>query len=167
MKYIWSLMIFSCVIFCACNKVNSNNGTFIKLKTGTTTHNGVEFFDVFDSTNYYDLSEKQIYFLTNAFPYQYGGYILFADNSIQHVDVVGSYDMSTNPYEGINQIDTDCNGNNVNFNNTVNITRNDNQVGGFIEGSFSGVFAKCQYLTSCDCYYAHNVSCNFKLIILP
>lgn len=168
---LYFVIVLSFVLF-ACKKSNSSqngsgNGNYFTLKTGSTTHTGVPFFNPFDSTNYYDLSEQSINFVADTYPFGYGGVIYFSNSSLQHVEIVTPFDPSANPYEGISVSETDCNGVLRNFFNSVNITRNDNRVGGIIEGSFTGLFAKCQYLTSCDCYNASNVSCNFKLVILP
>lgn len=111
----------------------------------------------FDDGNYYSLKNKVIGF-TGEDCFNYGGRIQFYNN--------------LNNIYGIGFLNTSCGqGYSVDYNNSntysiIDITRNDNVIGGIIEGKINGKCSRCSG-GSIDCttrYFDYDIS--FKLLIV-
>ena len=164
MKIILSTLVFFLILF-SCNKErnnsnsNSNNSNkYIDVKIGGVTKTGGGMFPSlpFDERNYFTLNDKKIGF-SGVDCFHYGGYISF-ENGMQSIDAIYGNDGCIGGFSY--QIDND----NETYSN-VKITRNDNKIGGIIEGSISG---KCKkYIDSgYDDYRLYDFSVSFKVLIV-
>jgi len=110
---------------------------------------------------FYDLENKKLKGFVG-----YDGFSIYIEDFYN--EMYGDYVMAfqySNPYITNTTLNTTCN-NNVNLFYNVTITRNDNIVGGVIEGFFLGKIGRASSMPCNDCcHYIHNFSGKFKVKI--
>ncbi len=144
-------------IFLSCKKDDqlSKSSNYINVQIGNKVVSGKGMFPdlPFDEGNYFSLSNKEIGF-TGIDCFHYGGSIEF-NNNLSNIYGIGFNDLSCGwPYS----VDSGC----TNTYSTIEIKRNDNIVGGIIEGK---IYGKCCVTTWNDTYY-YNFDISFKLKIV-
>ena len=161
--FIISLFIItSCVNDAGNDTENSSNDNYIEFTLGNDIFkatNGTH--GSFDDWNFYDLENKK---LKGVVGYDVFSIYIEDLNNTMYGDYVMAFQY-TNPYITNTTLNTTCN-NNVNLFYNVTITRNDNIVGGVIEGFFSGKIGKASSIPCFDCcHYIYNFSGEFKVKI--
>jgi hypothetical protein len=140
---------------------NSSNENYIEFKLGNQEYkatNGTH--GSFNDWNFYDIEDKELKGVEHLNGFQIGIEDL---NNVMY----GEFVMA---FQGLGYItnsilNTTCN-NNVNLFYNVTIIRNDNIIGGIIEGTFSGKIGRPSSQPCFDCcHYIHNFSGKFRVII--
>jgi hypothetical protein len=145
----------------SCKKDESSQGNFLKLKIASSDYEARSFaIEGFDESNNYSLSENSIYFISDDC-FQTGGQIYFSSSSLN--ELVGFTALSLNT--------SSCRVYDAQYNSTtysdVNITRNDNRVGGLLEGKITGkVFSMPLLSTNVSLGRYENFSIDFRLRII-
>ena len=156
------LMLFSCSGDAENDTENNSNGNYIEFKLGNEIFkatNGTH--GTFDDWNYYELENKKLNGVVD-----YDGFTIFIEdlNSTVYGDCVMGFRYA-NPYITNTTLNTTCNNNVILFYN-VTITRNDNIIGGVIEGFFSGKIGKASSIPCFNCCHnIYNFSGKFKVKI--
>lgn len=174
MKKIISLMLVLYLFSCTDNttEINdlNNNTNFISFNFNNTIYNGIDglsFFgegESFDDVNYYNKNQNRIEGATDQDFFQIivGSFDDFSEFGI------GSLVLSltgTNYFSDTTKLS--CNGNNTTvLNYELNLTRNDDVIGGLIEGNFNGTIGRPNSFPCNNCcYYISDFSGEFRLLI--
>jgi hypothetical protein len=156
------LMLFSCSGDAENDTENNSNGNYIEFKLGNEIFKATNCtHGTFDDWNYYELENKKLKGVVG-----YDGFTIFIEdlNNDMYGDYVMGFRYST-PYITNTTLNTTCNNNVILFYN-VTITRNDNIIGGVIEGFFSGKIGNASSIPCFDCCHnIYNFSGKFKVKI--
>lgn len=162
MKKFTIIIIITISLF-SCTKDENNNtsSNFISVKINNNEKAGKGVFPSlpFDEGNYYSLRNKEISFTGGDNCFTYGGSIQF-DDILSSINWISGNAVICNPSYEISSRDTKTYAN-------VEIIRNDNAIGGIIEGKINGVCSRCDRGTTWECsnnYYNYYISFRLKIV---
>jgi hypothetical protein len=154
----------------SCNTVEDEDNeipeNYINFQIGTTNYIGAEFpsFNLnFDDLNYYDKDLDEIQGVTSSSDF----FKIPVFSSYSHPDL-GSSVINSNGtvfYSNVTKLDCNSNSNKI-LEYEINVTRNDDELGGIIQGDFNGKIGRPSGLPCQNCcYYIYNFSGSFRLKI--
>ena len=157
------IFFYSCVID---NNENSNTDNYIRFQLGDTFYEGDSYPGIaaeleFDELNYYNVELNRIEGGTNSVPFK-----IYLEPGSTHSDFGALIYSSGSSYYSLTTKEDCDSGSNTVMDYQVNITRNDEEIGGIIKGSFIGEIGRRSSFP-CDncCYYISDFSGEFKLRI--
>ena len=145
---------------------NTNTGNYINFYIGDDFYEGYSSPEIsldleFDELNYYDLESNKIIGVTNSLPFQ-----IYLEPNYTHPDFGTLVYFSGNGYYSLTTKEDCDSGLNTVLDYQVNITRNDEEVGGLIQGLFDGKIGRPNGFPCNNCCYSiSDFSGEFKLII--
>ena len=144
---------------------NTNTGNYINFYIGDDFYEGYSSPEIsldleFDELNYYDLESNKIIGAISL-PFQ-----IYLEPNYTHPDFGTSIYCTSNCYFSLITKEECETGSIVVMDYQVNISRNDEEIGGIIKGTFNGeIGRRSSFPCNNCCYYVSDFSGEFKLII--
>lgn len=154
-------LLFSLFFISSCKKDESSQGNFLKLRIASSDYEARPFaIEAFDDSNNYSLSENTIYFYSRDC-FQTGGQIFFSSSALTSLSGFASVSLNT----------SSCRAYDTKYNSAtysdVSFTRNDNRIGGILEGKITGkAFSMPLLSTDVSLGRYENFSIDFRLKII-
>ena len=144
----------------------SDSENYIRFQLDDTFYEGYSYSGIagdldFDDLNYYNIELNRIQGVTSSLPFQ-----IYLEPGSTHSEFGALIYYTGSSYYSLTTKEDCDSGSNTVMDYQVNITRNDEEIGGIIKGSFNGEIGRLSGFP-CDncCYYISDFSGEFKLRI--